>query len=134
MRLPLRLLQGAATALSPAGPRARLLIMTFHRVLPAPDPMLRFEIDRARFGAQLDLLGQYFNILRLDEACERMRAGELPARALCLTFDDGYASNVTEALPELQSRGLPGTFFIATAFLNGGRMFNDTVIETVRRL
>ncbi|NND59341.1 MAG: polysaccharide deacetylase family protein, partial [Gammaproteobacteria bacterium] len=41
---------------------------------------------------------------------------------------------VTEALPELQSRGLPGTFFIATAFLNGGRMFNDTVIETVRRL
>jgi peptidoglycan/xylan/chitin deacetylase (PgdA/CDA1 family) len=26
------------------------------------------------------------------------------------------------------------TFFVATAFMNGGRMFNDTVIEAVRRV
>ena len=35
-------------------------------------------------------------------------------------------------MPELQRRGLSATFFIATGYLDGGRMFNDTVIEAVR--
>jgi len=29
--------------------------------------------------------------------------------------------------------GIPATIFVATGFLDGGRMFNDSVIETVRR-
>ncbi len=40
---------------------------------------------------------------------------------------------MTEALPILRSHGLSACFFIATAYLNGGRMFNDTVTEAVRR-
>ena len=54
-------------------------------------------------------------------------------RAPCITFDDGYADNHDVALPILQSHGLPATFFIATGFLDGGRMWNDTVIESVRQ-
>jgi peptidoglycan/xylan/chitin deacetylase (PgdA/CDA1 family) len=34
--------------------------------------------------------------------------------------------------PILQRHALPATFFVATAFLNGGRMWNDTVIESLR--
>jgi peptidoglycan/xylan/chitin deacetylase (PgdA/CDA1 family) len=51
-----------------------------------------------------------------------------------VTFDDGYADNVTVALPYLRRRGIPATFFLATAFVDGGRMWNDSVIETVRRV
>jgi peptidoglycan/xylan/chitin deacetylase (PgdA/CDA1 family) len=36
-------------------------------------------------------------------------------------------------MPILQRHGLTATFFIATGFLDGGRMWNDTVIETVRQ-
>jgi peptidoglycan/xylan/chitin deacetylase (PgdA/CDA1 family) len=54
-------------------------------------------------------------------------------RPACVTFDDGYADNATVALPLLRRRGLPATFFLATDFLDGGRMWNDSVIETVRR-
>ena len=62
------------------------------------------------------------------------RAGKLPPRAAaCVTFDDGYADNAAVALPILRRRGVPATFFVATGFLDGGRMFNDSVIETVRR-
>jgi peptidoglycan/xylan/chitin deacetylase (PgdA/CDA1 family) len=50
-----------------------------------------------------------------------------------VTFDDGYADNAASALPILLKHGIRATFFVATQFLDGGRMWNDTVIETVRR-
>jgi peptidoglycan/xylan/chitin deacetylase (PgdA/CDA1 family) len=58
----------------------------------------------------------------------------LPARALAITFDDGYADNATVAFPILREFGLPATVFVSTAFLDGGRMWNDTIIETLRRV
>ena len=118
--------------LSPGG-RQGLSIMIYHRVLAAPDPLFPGEIDRAAFATQLALLKSSFNVLALEDAVRLMRAGQLPPRAACITFDDGYADNAVEALPILQRFGLPATFFVATGFLDGGRMWNDTVIELVRK-
>ncbi len=122
-----------ATRLSPAGPKARLSILIFHRVLAAPDPLFPGEATVESFDAQMGLLKSLFNVLPLPEAVERLQAGTLPARAAAITFDDGYADNLTLALPILQKHGLHATFFIATSYLNGGHMFNDTVIESIRR-
>lgn len=128
-----RLVRAAAALASGHGPTASLIVLTFHRVLGEPDPLLPDEPDAARFAAELDLLGACFQVLPLGEALGRLASGTLPLRAACLTFDDGYANNREVALPLLLARGLPATFFVATGFLDGGRMFNDTVIETVRR-
>lgn len=122
-----------ASRLSPAGPRARLSILIFHRVLPETDPLFPGEATIETFDAQMSLLKSVFNILPLPEAVARLKAGSLPARAAAITFDDGYVDNVTHALPILQKHGLHATFFIATSYLNGGRMFNDTVIESIRQ-
>jgi peptidoglycan/xylan/chitin deacetylase (PgdA/CDA1 family) len=112
----------------------RLLILTYHRVLDRPDPMIEGGgLDVAGFDAQLRVLAANFNVLRLDEALHRLASASLPPRAVALTFDDGYADNYTNALPILQRHGLSATFFVATAFLNGGRMWNDTLIESLRR-
>jgi peptidoglycan/xylan/chitin deacetylase (PgdA/CDA1 family) len=118
---------------SPAGPRAGLSILIFHRVLPEPDPLFPGEVDAARFDLLLSWLRDWFNVLPLAEAVARLQHGNLPVRAAAITFDDGYADNHDVALPILQRQGLSATFFIAVGFLDGGRMFNDTVIETVRR-
>ena len=32
--------------------------------------------------------------------------------AICLTFDDGHQSHIDIAIPELNKRGIPGTFFL----------------------
>lgn len=118
--------------LSPAGADARLSVLIFHRVLREPDPLFPSEVCASRFDALLGWVKQWFNVLPLDEAARRLAQGDLPARAACLTFDDGYADNHDVALPLLRQHGLPCSFFIATGFLNGGRMWNDTLIEAVR--
>lgn len=127
------LIKTALSALSPAGPRARLSILIFHRVLDAPDPLFPDEVNRRRFDEIAGWLARWFNVLPLGDAVQRLVAGTLPSRAAAITFDDGYADNWTNAVPILQRHGLSATFFIATGFLNGGRMWNDTIIESVRR-
>jgi peptidoglycan/xylan/chitin deacetylase (PgdA/CDA1 family) len=117
---------------SPAGRRARLSVLIFHRVLPHPDPLFPGELDAQQFDAVCGWLRGWFNVLPLDVAVERLREGDLPARALAITFDDGYADNHDVALPILMRHGLPATFFIASGFLDGGQMWNDTIIESLR--
>jgi peptidoglycan/xylan/chitin deacetylase (PgdA/CDA1 family) len=85
-----------------------------------------------QFDTVCGWLARWFNVLALDEAVTRLKAGTLPARAACLTFDDGYSDNFEVALPILKRHGLSATCFVATGFLDGGRMWNDTLIEAVR--
>lgn len=122
----------AANVLSPPGRRARLSILIYHRVLQQPDPLFPDEVDARLFDWQMKSLARAFNVLPLSDAAQRLREGTLPPRSACITFDDGYADNAEVALPILQKYGLPCTFFIATGFLDGGRMWNDTLIEAVR--
>lgn len=118
---------------SPGGAGGRLQILIFHRVLAAPDPLFPGEVDVTRFDAICAALRRCLHVMPLDEAVARLRDASLPPRAAAITFDDGYADNHTLALPILQRHGLTATFFIATSFLDGGRMWNDTVIEALRR-
>ena len=122
----------AASCLSPRGARARLSVLIFHRVLPQADPLQPDAPDAQHFEKILRWVSGWFRVLPLDEAVSRLASGSLPSRAAAITFDDGYADNATTALPVLQRVGLPATFFVATSFLDGGRMWNDTVIEAVR--
>jgi peptidoglycan/xylan/chitin deacetylase (PgdA/CDA1 family) len=109
-----------------------LVILTFHRVLPAPDP-LRSDVTAPVFDRLCATLARYFNVLPLAEGARRLQNGELPPRAVCLTFDDGYADNAAIATPLLARHGLKATFFVATGYLDGGIMFNDRVVEALAR-
>lgn len=126
------MLRPVLSRLSPAGPRARLSTLIFHRVLPEADPLFPGEVDAVRFDALCRWVAAWFNVLPLDEAVQRLSERRLPERALAITFDDGYADNREVALPILQRHHLTATFFIATGFIDGGRMWNDSVIEAVR--
>jgi len=123
-----------AALLSPGGTRARLSILIYHRVLPTVDPLLPDVPDAATFRWQMEGVARLFTVLPPTEAAARLAAGRLPARAACISFDDGYADNLMVAFPILRDLGLPAAFFIATDYLDGGMMFNDRIIETVRRL
>lgn len=126
-------LRAGAHLASPGGRHGSLLVLMYHRVLAASDPLLPDEPDAASFAAQIDLISSVCNVIGLTEAAERLATRSLPPRAAAITFDDGYANNVEIAAPILAARGLSATFFVATGFSDGGCMFNDIVVEAIRR-
>ena len=110
----------------------RLSILIFHRVHAQSDPLFPYEPDAARFDALMHFVARTFRVMTLGEAVVHLKQATLPPRSLVITFDDGYADNAEVALPILQRYGLPATFFVVSGFLDGGRMWNDSVIESIR--
>lgn len=127
------MIRSVLSMLSPGASRGRLSILIFHRVFAQRDALMPGEVTTAEFDAICGWLRQWCEVLPLDQAAAAFREGTLPRRAVAITFDDGYRDNHGEALPVLLRHGLHATFFVASGFLDGGRMWNDTVIEAVRR-
>jgi peptidoglycan/xylan/chitin deacetylase (PgdA/CDA1 family) len=124
--------QSALQMASGRGRRARLSVLVFHRVRSRPDPLFPGEADAASFDMLMRHVRSRFHVLPLVSAVRALASETLPPRALAITFDDGYADNLTIAAPILARHGLPATVFIATGYLDGGCMFNDVVIDAVR--
>lgn len=134
MKAAARLALRAATSfLAPEGPRSRLSVFYFHRVLESPDELLSDEPDAETFDRIVGWITSQFHVLDPIDACERLSAGSLPTRPAMITFDDGYRDNFTVALPILRRHGVKACFFVATGFVDGAAMFNDRILEALRR-
>lgn len=119
--------------ISPGGQRGRLTILMYHRVVEISDPLFPYLPSAEVFNRHMETLANGFTCLPLSEAIDRLEKRSLPPRAACVTFDDGYRDNISVAAPILMRHRIPGTIFVSTGFLDGGRMWNDSVIEAVRR-
>jgi peptidoglycan/xylan/chitin deacetylase (PgdA/CDA1 family) len=107
------------TAARPSLERGGLVFM-FHGVAEEPSPY-RFAVARAAFEGFCEALAEGYDVLPLAELEDRRRAGSLPARAVAITFDDGYADNHDVAWPILRRLGLPATVFVTTGAVGGER-------------
>jgi peptidoglycan/xylan/chitin deacetylase (PgdA/CDA1 family) len=116
-----------------------LVVLTYHRVLPvraarayAIPPM---AMPRDEFDAQMGHLARHYAPLPLVEAAARLARGSLPARAVAVTFDDGYGDNYRHAFPILRKHGVPATIFVVTGALDRRTPFWwDAVAAAVERL
>lgn len=108
--------------LSLTAPDTSVPVLMYHSVSDAPSASTRaLSVRPAMFAAQLRYLRhQGFNGLTFGELCERRRGGQpLPANPVVLTFDDGYADLIEEALPIMIEQGFPATVFVTTGWLRG---------------
>ncbi len=128
------MMRGMLSLLSPAGPAARLSVLLFHKVPTLADPLAPGELNLARFEQILDFVGANANVLPLTEASAALKRGTLPARAVALTFDDGYAEWIDNVAPALLRRRMPATFFITTGPLEGGVLWHERILAAVRAL
>lgn len=87
-------------------------------------------LDTELFRQQLDFFVENFNIVTMEQVIDAWNSanGELPERALLLTFDDGYIDNYLTAFPLLKERGIQGSFFIP------GKTFSENVLLDVNKI
>jgi len=132
-RLASAVFRAGGNGLSRGPEGRRLVVLHYHRVPEVPDPLCPDLLEQPAFAVHMQALAEVFNVVPLGEGIAQLRDGTLAARAVAVTFDDGYADNYQVALPVLQHFRLHATFFVAAGFLDGGCMFNDLVIEACRR-
>ena len=104
-------------------PAAGLVVLIYHRV-GARSPV-RVDLPTATFDEQMSVLAAQGSVLAMDDAVERLADGENLAGHVVVTFDDGTADFVDEALPVLQRHGIPATLYVATAHVEEQLDFPD---------
>lgn len=128
------LLTTAGNALATLQRGNRMCVVNYHRVLAVKNPLVEADPDLTTFRWQMELLARCFNVLPLRDALRALDAGQLPPRAVCITFDDGYRSLHDLALPVLRDYRLPATVFVTSGHIDEGNMWNDRIIDAIQAL
>jgi peptidoglycan/xylan/chitin deacetylase (PgdA/CDA1 family) len=109
-----------------------LAVLYFHRVLEHTDPFLPDDPTVEEFENLIAAISKHFSVFTISKALELQSSGQLPKLSVCISFDDGYADNYTNALPILNKYQVPGTFFIATKGTQQGYLWNDVLLNSIR--
>lgn len=95
-----------------------VIILLYHRVTTlASDPEM-LAVTPDNFRAQMRHLKETVPLVRLEDEWSNVSRP-----AVAITFDDGYADNVLEALPILEEVGVPATFFVSTGTISTTKEF-----------
>jgi peptidoglycan/xylan/chitin deacetylase (PgdA/CDA1 family) len=91
-------------------------ILGYHRIADGADEL---AVPPKAFRAQMErLLALGAQPISLDEARRRLEEG-IDRFYVCVTFDDGYYDNLSEAVPVLRELRIPATIFVPTGAIDG---------------
>lgn len=94
----------------------------YHNIAaPASDPW-ELAVSPKHFEEQLNVL-QKFRVIPVAQLAEEVANKKVISNTVCLTFDDGYEDNLTNAKPLLEKYNCPATFFISHHFINHREAF-----------
>jgi peptidoglycan/xylan/chitin deacetylase (PgdA/CDA1 family) len=102
--------------------RSRLRILCYHGLSQGDEHLLLpyMFIRPETFESRLRILKRRgIAVLTLDEAVRKLTTGELDRSCAVLTFDDGWASNLSLGLPILNRYGCPACIYVTTEHLDG---------------
>jgi peptidoglycan/xylan/chitin deacetylase (PgdA/CDA1 family) len=104
------------------GGPARLTIVRHHRVYADGERRLyHLGVSESVFARQLEVCAAAKLLpVTVREGLARLRAGT-PGHVVAFTFDDGYADNITRALPVLRRFGARGTFYLTAGLMDEQR-------------
>lgn len=98
-----------------------LRVLFYHRVADDRDEL---AVPVRRFREQMDFLAaEGYAVLDITQIGSLLDAGELPARTIGLTFDDGCTDVAENAVPVLAQHGFRATVFVATGVTAGRASF-----------
>lgn len=102
--------------------RRRSVVLGYHGVAECRrrDDLHFLQVPHARFTMQIDLLrAAGFRFVTMAALARIADGGAPPPGYAAVTFDDGFRSNYTTALPILSERGIPATVYVTINFIDG---------------
>jgi peptidoglycan/xylan/chitin deacetylase (PgdA/CDA1 family) len=81
-------------------------IVMFHDILPEAEQYFKAKLEFLKLNTNVVSLNDFF-------------AGKLSSKKInvVITFDDGFKSWITHAVPTLKKLGMPATFFVTSGFV-----------------
>ena len=95
-------------------------ILMYHQVSPVAQPAYRkYTVTTRAFAAQMRWLrlAGYTTLTPDALQAARLTNRPLPRRPILITFDDGYADLVTEAVPSLRAAGFTAVFYLIAGLM-----------------
>jgi peptidoglycan/xylan/chitin deacetylase (PgdA/CDA1 family) len=104
-------------------------VLNYHSITDsfAKEDHYQMTTPRGLFEMQLGFLSENgYNVVSCDEAVKALTGHvQMPPRAVCITFDDGFKDNMTYALPVLKRFNYKATIFLTTGFIGKSREYLD---------
>ena len=106
-------------------------VLLYHRVFkPTIDSQL-LSVYPENFEQHLIFLKENYELISTQTLKERIITKNLTNRSVCLTFDDGYFDNFSEALPILEKYQIPATIFVCTGNIGTENEFWWDMLENL---
>jgi peptidoglycan/xylan/chitin deacetylase (PgdA/CDA1 family) len=110
--------------------RNKLLVLTFHRVLPeelkARYPLRGLVVTPRELDWVLRQLLPEFEIFAVSDAWQRFRSARASKPLLAISFDDGQVDNLQYGAPVLQDLGIKATFYLPSDYIGqSGLLWHD---------
>lgn len=112
-----------------------LVVPFYHMVsdshVPHVSNLYRFRTV-AEFTADVEFFARHFEPVTLGDIVDALNGTRtLPHSCVHLTFDDGFREMHDTVVPILRRAGIPATFFLNTAFLDGGGLAHYNAISVL---
>lgn len=102
--------------------RDGLIVLTYHSFGPAEEHPYLTRLPVEQLERQLGHLQRHYRIVSLEEGIARLARDDTGPPMVVLTVDDGYSDNFTHLFPLVRRAGVPVTIFLATDYLDSGRL------------
>ena len=98
------------------------LVLMYHRVAKADLDPHNLAVSPSHFREHLAVLRKFTSPRHLLEIVDNWSDSKSD---IAVTFDDGYADNLFEAVPALETEEIPATIFVSTGMLDSDGFWID---------
>ena len=105
-------------------PATRIPVLLYHSVTDDPaDSIAPYSVTPSAFARHMEAVAKEHHVLSISQLAGCL-AGDapLPRAPVVVTFDDGFADNLTVAGPQLAARSIPATVYVTTGYLGRAGM------------
>lgn len=102
-------------------PTARILL--YHRIANSNNDPHKLCVSPENFRKQIEYLKENFKIIPLVQLVQNIRMKRVQNNSMVITFDDGYADNLHNALPILEEFNIPATVFLTAGYVGQNKPF-----------